>query len=243
MWSKIYQSIKKDGFLKTLYKSPNYFKSKISYLIEYLLVNIFYIKSKKIGVRNGVAVRGVELLDGNDVSQDIEAELVESIREFVRQKEDAVVVGAGAGISTVWMARRVGLNGSVIAYEAGGENIDNIKNTLELNQVSNIAEVHHASVGPTISVRGSAKNSDDLSAKDLPKCDILELDCEGAELDIIKKLEIQPRLIIVETHGIYEASEEDVTKELKNKNYNIIDRKPEIEEKGIIILVAEHQAK
>ena len=34
---------------------------------------------------------------------------------------------------------------------------------------------------------------------------MLELDCEGAEVEILRELTIQPRVILVETHVLYGA--------------------------------------
>ena len=39
----------------------------------------------------------------------------------------------------------------------------------------------------------------------LPPCDVLELDCEGAEVEILSTMTIRPRVILTETHGLYGA--------------------------------------
>ena len=67
--------------------------------------------------------------------------------------------------------------------------------------------VNHAIVGEAISVYGAPE---DLSPRvvtpaDLPECDVLALDCEGAEIVILRNLKFRPRAIAVESHGIYGA--------------------------------------
>jgi hypothetical protein len=44
-----------------------------------------------------------------------------------------------------------------------------------------------------------------ISPAELPECDILELDGEGAESLILRNMTIRPRVIAVETHGVYGA--------------------------------------
>ena len=61
-----------------------------------------------------------------------------------------------------------------------------------------------------------------LLAKDFPECDALVMDCEGAELLILQNLIIRPRLIIVETHPMFDSPEEKITELLKNLGYDII---------------------
>ena len=48
------------------------------------------------------------------------------------------------------------------------------------------------------------------------------MDCEGAELPILQNLIIKPRLIIVETHPMFNSPEEKIIELLKNLNYDII---------------------
>lgn len=64
-----------------------------------------------------------------------------------------------------------------------------------------------------------------VSPKELPDCDVLELDCEGSELSILQSLSIRPQLIFIEIHphkggfGPYAVLEE-----LDQLGYDIVRR-------------------
>jgi hypothetical protein len=49
----------------------------------------------------------------------------------------------------------------------------------------------------------------------LPQADVIEMDCEGAELEIIENLSIRPRVITVETH----SNHDDVLNALEKIGY------------------------
>jgi hypothetical protein len=58
----------------------------------------------------------------------------------------------------------------------------------------------------------------------LPACDVLELDCEGAEVEILRGMIIQPRVILVETHGLFGAPTDLVASLLETRGYVVSDR-------------------
>jgi len=67
-------------------------------------------------------------------------------------------------------------------------------------------------------------DSDDaqiVSSPDLPDCDVLVLDCEGAEIEILLEMEIRPRVVFVETHGMYYAPEVAIRDKLDCEGYKI----------------------
>ena len=82
--------------------------------------------------------------------------------------------------------------------------------------------VRHAIVGDARSVWGEA-SADIVAAEALPPCDVLELDCEGAELDLIRRMTIRPRVVLVETHGIFGAPTADVGAALREAGYTVRD--------------------
>jgi hypothetical protein len=53
---------------------------------------------------------------------------------------------------------------------------------------------------------------------------VLELDCEGAEIDILQAMIVRPRVILVETHGLYGAPSALVTSLLEQRNYTVSPR-------------------
>jgi hypothetical protein len=63
-----------------------------------------------------------------------------------------------------------------------------------------------------------------LPPSQLPQCDVLQLDCEGAEAEILRELTIQPRVVLVETHGLYGAPTDLIASLLKKRGYVVSDR-------------------
>lgn len=62
-----------------------------------------------------------------------------------------------------------------------------------------ICEVDHSIVGEAHFVESSG-SADVVEPSDLPQCDVIEMDCEGAELNILSNLEMSPEKMIIETH-------------------------------------------
>ena len=58
----------------------------------------------------------------------------------------------------------------------------------------------------------------------LPPCNVLQLDCEGAEAEILRGLIIRPRAILVETHGVFGAPTDLVASLLEKRGYVVSDR-------------------
>jgi hypothetical protein len=63
-----------------------------------------------------------------------------------------------------------------------------------------------------------------LPASQLPSCDVLQLDCEGAEVGILREMTIQPRVILVETHGVFGAPTNLAASVLEKRGYVVSDR-------------------
>ena len=100
---------------------------------------------------------------------------------------------------------------------------ETILNTVRLNGVEDRCSIYHALVGEDIHVHGPMKGASKIPPSNIPNCDVLELDCEGAEYSILQNLKIEPRVIVVEVHTPT-IPRDSVTEELKNKNYEIIER-------------------
>lgn len=170
-----------------------------------------------------------------------ESALIRAVRESVKNTDQVGIIGGGLGISSVAAAQQTGAQGKVIAYEASATRIRHINNTLRINNAKNIVEVHHALVGPDIKIIGNIGNPTHIPPKTLPEFDVIEMDCEGAELEILKNIEQTPRRIIVETHGIYDSTQNEVAKELHRLGYEIVDSVVDQEDKGVYVLTAEHK--
>lgn len=186
-----------------------------------------YEGDPRVGVMNGVAVPTVDPVEGYDDHPDHEAPSIESLRRLVRRGDSVVVVGGGWGASTVVAARMTHYEGDVTTFEATSEMIPTIERTIAINRVSDLVTLRHAAVGEvsgfTEKLYGEADG--DLLAPDaVPECDVLELDCEGAELEILRSLDFDPRVVVVETHGDLGSPTAEVEAELADRGYEIVDR-------------------
>ena len=83
--------------------------------------------------------------------------------------------------------------------------------------------VKHAVVGEAIAVYGVPHQLSTVVVPpaELPECDMLELDCEGAEIAILRNVAIRPRVIAVETHGVYGAPTRTVKELLEKMDYAV----------------------
>lgn len=170
---------------------------------------------RDLQVLNGVAVKSRRFLDKTLVHESHEKELIDAINSAVQSSDNVVVVGAGYGVSTV-RAARIGKH--VTAYEAAESQYELASKTVQLNKISN-AVVHHAIVGKLVKSAGPTQSAKRVSPTDLPSADVLVLDCEGAEIEILSNLEMDPREIVVETHGWLDATTKDVLDLLTSRGY------------------------
>lgn len=193
---------------------------------------------RKIAVFNGVAVRGVRLFDATDSFPDYEGALVAGIRNRVGSGDDVAVVGGGRGVSSVAAAHKTGSQGSVTAYEGSAKRKKLATETVQLNKVNEIVEVKHAIVGEAIDLAHAPGEGETVATEELPTCDVLVLDCEGAEIGILKSLDQRPRVIIVETHAFLDSREEEVRKVLDELGYEVLNRGVEAQEMGVYVLTA-----
>lgn len=192
---------------------------------------------RKIGMVNGVAARLPRWFDLTDVyPEDL---LIDAIREKVRFDDTVVIVGGGHGASSVAAANQVGPNGSVLVFEAAIEQVHLVAETIQFNQVHDRAHVEHAVVGPAIDVWGSTGTAPRLDPCELPDCDVLVLDCEGAEVAILEGIAQQPRTIVVEYHRDKGAPFHEVKRVLRRRGYRSREFGVEDQEQGIGVVVTE----
>ena len=154
-----------------------------------------------------------------------EEALISGIRAHVRTGDRVVVVGGGEGVTATIAAQMAGETGSVICFEGAGDCATKVEATAVRNDVAHRLTVRRAVVGAAIGVYGSEelRATVVVDPAELPTCDVLELDCEGAEVTILSKMAIVPRSIIVETHGLYGAPTVKVRQLLEDRGYDVVD--------------------
>ncbi|QIB74230.1 hypothetical protein G3I44_07930 [Halogeometricum borinquense] len=167
-----------------------------------------------------------------------EQALIRTIRREVKTGDSVTVVGGGNGISSVAAAKQAGPSGTVRVYEGSEERTEIIRNVFDINDVSNRCEISHGVVGPSISVEGNDDMAESIDPRSLAECDILELDCEGSEVTILKEMNIRPRIVIVETHAHFDAPAALVREILNERGYSVTHEAIDDPTRGIKILTA-----
>jgi hypothetical protein len=152
---------------------------------------------------------------------DYESALVTGLKDNVRQGDTVVVIGGGVGVTATVAAMQVGPGGLVHCFEGSSEGVEKVNCTALLNGVAERVRVRHAVVGRSILVYGTEPADALVDPRELPGCDVLELDCEGAEVDVLRAMEIQPRVVLVETHGYLGAPTVLVASLLQERGYLI----------------------
>jgi hypothetical protein len=152
-----------------------------------------------------------------------ESALAAELRRHVRDGDRVLIVGGGFGVTAVTAARATGPRGEVRCVEAVLDRVRDIEVALRLNRVSAPVHLEHAVAGPAISLLGESNDARIIPPEELPVCDVLELDCEGAEVEILRGLAYRPRVILVETHGCFGAPTAETERILKAMGYVVVD--------------------
>ena len=127
-----------------------------------------------------------------------EAALIGALNESVRPGDRVIVVGGGLGVTSVVAALRAGSSGNIQCFEGSKQQVRLVQQTAVRNRITNIT-VHHAVVAKivgTFHVVGTFNGgvASDLGpvlpASQLPTCNVLEMDCEGAEVEILREMTI-----------------------------------------------------
>jgi len=188
------------------------------------------------GVYAGVPVRNAPILDRTKNHPNYKHGFLRSIEEGVDDGDTVCLVGFGRGVSSVYAVRAGAAE--VIAYEGAREMIDVGLETLEMQGLESRVSIRHAIVGDAIDLYGTPEGAGTVSPAELPGCDVLVLDCEGAETGILDGFESPPDRAIVETHPPKGASDGRVRELLSELGYATIEAneyEPDRPEKSVLV--------
>lgn len=206
-------------------------------MIQYLYNNFVRERlPRKRKVLNGVVTKKARLLDLTTINNTYEDPLIRSIREFVQPTDTCLIIGGGWGASTVVAAR---ITDDVIVYEGSLDQVSHVKKTLKLNDVHEKVDIRRGLVTGEGKFYGN-KAADPVDPENLPSSNVLVMDCEGAELDILQQMTIEPRTLVVESHGHFGAPTDEVTDILQERGYEIVRIEPESEETDVMVITAHH---
>lgn len=194
---------------------------------------------KGYGMRNGVQVSGANIRffdtivpwhTAGIISDWKDSEYSE-LREFVECGDQVTIIGGGLGSNAVVAAREVGNSGNVMVYEGDSEKCAYINETIKINKLQSQCKVVNGFID-TGSQKDFSINAETETKRINPDSistgDVLDLDVEGAELDIIRNLPDNdlPRVIIVQSHHMYNycsyESSTALTKAIEEKGYDLV---------------------
>jgi hypothetical protein len=165
-----------------------------------------------------------------------EDELIKSIEEHIKPEHNVVIIGGGAGITTVKCADVV--EGNVTVFEGSENLVEMIGKTVEYHCLEDTVDIQHSIVGTPEKLFGNGNFSEQVEPSELPDCDFLELDCEGSEYEILENMDIRPQYIVVETHGVHDAPTSDTIELLEDIGYTIVSQRTMNEDKDIKVISA-----
>ena len=164
--------------------------------------------------------------------------LLRGLKAVVEPGDTVVIVGGGLGVSSVVAARAAGPAGTVVTYEGDAKRAARCRDTVAANDAGERCDVRHAVVGTPATVDGDTGSAERVLPGDLPACDVLELDCEGAERRILSELDGHPRAVVVEYHESRGVTERDVRTLLDERGYTVRAKGAEHRTTGTYVLTA-----
>lgn len=184
---------------------------------------------RRSGKYNGVDTNSSRLFDGFVPGRkrdrpEYESGLVSAMENKLKEGDDVVIVGGGWGVTAVLASNMVGECGNITVFEGAKESVEKIEETVRMNDTYDNIKVNHCVVGEAVSLRGELGDAQRLKPADLPNCDVLELDCEGSEIEILRNMDFRPRIILIESHGIHNAPSTEVAEILRENSYSILSK-------------------
>jgi FkbM family methyltransferase len=122
---------------------------------------------------------------------------VRLMRNFLREGDTAIDVGANIGALTVPMSRIVGEGGLVHAIEADRETFNVLCANLALNAIRNTRPLNVLATARAPAIAGRADGASSGAARvpldslELERCDFIKVDVDGGELDVLRSGEMQ----------------------------------------------------
>lgn len=151
-----------------------------------------------------------------------EEKLLLGINNFLDKNESVTIVGGGFGVTATKISDIT--NRPLNIYEPSIEQIEIIEKTFKLNGVDTAKiTIHNCAVSNNRYSYDGNKNTPAIQPSHIIPCDFLELDCEGAELEILRNLAFRPKKILVETHGFRGSPTSEVIKCLNEMGYSILE--------------------
>ncbi|MHC3436922.1 hypothetical protein ACYJ1Y_02220 [Natrialbaceae archaeon A-gly3] len=150
-----------------------------------------------------------------------ERALIRAIRRTVSPGDHVVHVGGGFGVAAVESAR-ASEGGRVVVFEGAREWAEKVSETASINGVGDVIDVRHGTVTEEANLKSDPGDARSVSPTDLPHCDVLVLDCEGAESTILEALSLRPRHIVVETHGWLGSPTDAIHARLQTSGYDVV---------------------
>lgn len=223
---EVYQN---EGLVSLARKTAQHFAGEYLYLRRYITDGMFVRRGipSKVGVFNGVYVKNVAFFESRLQDRNYEEHLVYPLRLLVEPADDVTIVGGGMGVSTVIAAQQVGNSGRITTYEGARKSVEMCRLTTQLNGVDQNTSVHHAIVGTAVGMSNEPRGAEEIDPAELQECDVLSLDCDGAEIEILKGLEIRPRVLNVEHHSVdfagFEEQHDRVVGLIEDLGYNLVE--------------------
>jgi hypothetical protein len=150
-----------------------------------------------------------------------ESSLCDAIEDSVKTGDHIVIVGGGYGVTALHAAHQAGPTGKVTVFEGSKERFHKLVRSIEINGLDCRIDPVKAIVGSASGVTGNTVENR-VPSTELPECDVLELDCEGCELELLNSLSINPHTILVETHGFAGSSTDECKVSLENAGYRVV---------------------
>jgi hypothetical protein len=208
---KAYKIFREDGLREVLERTKGYIQYRVDSFYFSKIRPVFPMGGETVQY-NGIVTQPYRIIDpfvpiklppnkgGHKLPSEYEHGLSDGLRKNVKSGDDVVIIGGGIGVTAIIAAQETGPSGSVVVYEGAENMVKFIQETIRLNDVPCPIDIRHSVVGSDKGLHGQPGGASHVSINEIPECDVLEMDCEGAEAEILESMDNRPRCIIVETH-------------------------------------------